>query len=379
MTIPAGDPHLTNGEAGRLSARPTAGSYWRFEPRVGTSRWWQVASIFLALVAAFGVSSLLIASAGANVLEALQAMGRGAFGSWSAAAETLVQSTPLIFTGLAVTVAFRGRIWNIGAEGQFWAGAMAAYWVATNVSGLPTPIIVVVTIVVAFAAGMVWGGIAGLLKARYGASEIIVTVMLNFIIMFTLSFLLSDAWQDPTSHFYQTAATPDASFFPRLLLKGRLHLGFALALLTAVLVYMLLWMTTLGYEIRAMGINPVAARYKGINVATITVLILAISGGIAALAGASEVAGLHHRLRLDISTGYGFTGIIIAMLGRLHPAGVILAAIFFGALVNGALGMQIATGVPVALVQAIQGITLLFLLTADVLARYRLTRISADG
>jgi ABC-type uncharacterized transport system permease subunit len=373
MTAPADDNAVS---ASQYGSRSTG---WRVEPRVGTSRWWQVASILLALAAAFAVSSLLIASAGANVLEALQAMGRGAFGSWSAAAETLVQSTPLIFTGLAVTVAFRGRIWNIGAEGQFWAGAMAAYWVATNVTGLPTFVIIAMTIIAAFAAGMTWGGLAGLLKACYGASEIIVTVMLNFIILFTLSFLLSDVWQDPSSHFYQTAATPEASFFPRLLLKGRLHLGFALAMLVAILVYVLLWMTTLGYEIRALGINPVAARYKGINVATTTVLILAISGGIAALAGASEVAGLHHRLRLDISTGYGFTGIIIAMLGRLHPAGVILAAVFFGALVNGALGMQITTGVPVALVQAIQGITLLFLLTADVLARYRLTRVRTDG
>jgi simple sugar transport system permease protein len=373
MTVPANDNVVAGSQSGGLPTR------WKFEQRVGTSHWWQVASIALALVAAFAVSSSLIASAGANVLEALQAMGRGAFGSWSAAAETLVQATPLVLTGLAVTVAFRGRIWNIGAEGQFWAGAMAAYWVAANVTGLPTAVIIIVTVITAFAAGMAWGGLAGFLKARYGASEIIVTVMLNFVILFTLSFLLSDAWQDPSSHFYQTTLTPEASFFPRLLLKGRLHLGFALALLAAVLVYVLLWMTTLGYEIRALGINPVAARYKGINVAATTILILAISGGIAALAGAGELAGLHHRLRLDISTGYGFTGIIIAMLGRLHPAGVILAAVFFGALVNGALGMQITTGVPVALVQAIQGITLLFLLTADVLARYRLTRVSTDG
>jgi simple sugar transport system permease protein len=221
------------------------------------------------------------------------------------------------------------------------------------------------------------GGIPAF-KARYGVNEIIVTVMMNFIILLVLSYLLSSAWQDPKSYFYQTAQMPEVSYFPKLFAKGRLHLGFVLALLTAVFVWVLLWKTTLGYEIRAIGINAVAARYKGIDVARTTVILMAISGAIAAMGGASEVSGVHHRLRLDISIGYGFTGIIIALLGRLHPVGVVLAAIFFGALVNGALAMQIATGVPVALVNAIQGITLIFLLTADVLARYQIRRVGAD-
>lgn len=372
MTAPLDDkqseqPALTPA-AGRLP--------WRLEKRPDPSRAMQAAAIVLALATASAVSSLLIYSAKTDVIEALAAMVRGAFGNRAAAYETLVQATPFIFTGLAVTVAFRARIWNIGAEGQFFAGAMAAYWTSMQFGGLPTVALILLILVAAWIAGGIWGGIPGFLKARYGANEIIVTVMMNFIIALILSYLLSSAWQDPKQYFYQTALVPESSYFPKLVAKGRLHLGFVLALLTAAFVYLLLWKTTLGYEIRAIGNNPTAARYKGISVARTTVLVMAISGAIAAMGGASELGGIHHRLRLDISIGYGFTGIIIALLGRLHPLGVIIAAIFFGALVNGALAMQIATGVPVALVNAIQGITLIFLLTADVLARYRIRRVS---
>jgi ABC-type uncharacterized transport system permease subunit len=366
------------GDLGSTSRTAPQRGAWRIERRAHSSGLWEAASLLLALLAAFVVSSLLIASAGANIGESLVTLVRGAFGSRNAIVETLVQATPLIYTGLAVTVAFRGRIWNIGAEGQFFAGTMAAFWVSTRLATLPPAVLILLIIVTGCLAGAFWGAIAGFLKARYGANEIIVTVMLNFIIMLILSFFLSDAWQDPNSYFYQTALMPESSFLPRLLGKGRLHLGFALSLVTAVFVYVLLWRTVLGYEIRAIGINPTAASYKGISVAGLTVIILAISGAIAGLGGASELAGLHHRLRLDISTGYGFTGIIIALLGRLHPVGVVLAAVFFGALVNGSLAMQITTGVPVALVHAIQGVTLIFLLSAEVLTRYRIRRVGAD-
>jgi simple sugar transport system permease protein len=335
--------------------------------------------LLLTLLAASIVSTLLILSAGADIGESLRALVNGAFGSTNALLETLVQATPLIFTGLAVTVAFRGRVWNIGAEGQFFAGTMAAYWAANQFGGLPAWLLLPTIVVAGALAGAFWGAIAGFLKARYGASEIIVTVMLNFIILRILSFLLSGVWQDPNSYFYQTALIPDPSYLPRLFGRGRLHLGFVVSLLTAAVVYVVLWRTVLGYEIRAIGSNPTAANYKGISVPVLTIVVMAVSGAIAGLGGVSEVAGLHHRLRLDISTGYGFTGIIIALLGRLHPVGVLIAAIFFGALVNGSLAMQISTGVPVALVQAIQGVTLILLLTAEVLTRYRIRKVGADA
>jgi len=380
MTKPESEQATSGNEApgSPPSAAAPRRARWKIEKRTHVSRTWEAGAILLALLGAFIVSTLLIVSAGADISESLAALVKGAFGSQGAVVETLVQATPLIFTGLAVTVAFRARIWNIGAEGQFFAGTMAAYWVGTQFGDLPPTLLLLLVIIAGCIAGAFWGGIAGFLKARYGANEIIVTVMLNFIIMLILSFLLSDLWQDPNSYFYQTALMPESSFLPRILDKGRLHLGFALSLLAALSVYILLWRMVLGYEIRAIGINPLAASYKGISVAALTLIVMAISGALAGLGGVSELAGLHHRLRLDISTGYGFTGIIIALLGRLHPLGVVLAAIFFGALVNGSLAMQIATGVPVALVHAIQGVTLIFLLTAEVMTRYQIRWVGTD-
>jgi len=349
---------------------------WKIEKRPDVGAWLQFLAILLALAAAFIVSAALITIAGADVGKAALAAFKGAFGSLKSFAETLLQSTPILLTGLAVTVAFRARLFNIGAEGQFLAGAMGAVWVSLAFGdALPSGLLIPLTMLGALATGGLWGGIPGLLRARYGTSEIIVTVMMNFVIYFLLAFLLGDVWRDPSSFFLQTPRMPEAAHLPKLIAGTRLHLGFIVALAAAALVYVLLWRTALGYEIRAVGINATAATYKGIDVAKITVLVMALSGAIAGLSGAIEIPGLHQRLTLDTSTGVGFTGIIIAMLGRLHPLGVVLAAFFFGASVTGTSAMQIATGVPVAINQAIQGIILIFLLITDVLVRYRLRRI----
>lgn len=349
---------------------------YRLEKRLHVNRLWQVLSTIFALGIAFVLSSILIASADANVAEAHLALIDGSFGGWEAFAETLVQSTPLIFTGLAVMVAFRGRLWNIGAEGQFFAGAMATYFVSSLLGGLPQILLGFLILLAAMLAGGIWGGIPGVLKARFGANEVIVTVMMNYIIAFVLSFLLSGPWQDPNSFFLQTARIPESANFTRIAAGTRLHLGFVIGLVVAAILYFLLWRTTIGYEIRAFGANPTAAQHKGINYTATVIFIMVVSGAVAGLAGASEMAGLHHRLRLDISTGYGFTGILVALLGRLHPLGVILAAIVMGILINGSLAMQIATGVPVALAYAIQGIVLVALLTVEVLSRYTIRRYS---
>jgi simple sugar transport system permease protein len=348
---------------------------WKLEKRLMPSKAWQLVSIALALLGSALATALLILVAGASVSDALSAMVTGAFGSGKAIAETLVQATPLIFTGLAVTVAFRARVWNIGAEGQFFAGAMGATWFAmTFGEKLPSAVAIPIVILMGILCGALWAALPGLLKIRFGTNEIIVTVMLNFVIVYILSYLLSDPWRAPNSYYYQSPILPTSTNFPRLIAGTRLHLGFILALLTAIGVYLLLWKTAFGYEIRAIGINPTAASYKGIPVAKVMLLVIILSGAIAGLAGACEVPGLQPRLRLEVSTGYGFTGIIIAMLGRLHPVGVVLAAIFFGALVTGSSAMQIAVNVPVAIAQAVQGITLLLLLIADVLSQYRIRR-----
>jgi ABC-type uncharacterized transport system permease subunit len=336
---------------------------------------WQVLSVFIALIAAFAVSAILIRLSGASAVEAFSALWQGSFGSPRAILETLTKSTPLIFVGLATTVAFRAKVWNIGGEGQLVSGALAAYGMTRLLAGLPPPIIVTAAILAAAAGGAVWGGIAGVIKARFNVDEVIVTVLLNYIMVYLLSFLLMGPWRDPSGFFAQTSSLADGVQLPLIFSNSRLHFGFALALVMAAAVYVLLWKTPLGFEIRAIGSNRTAAKFQGLNVEWLVVVVMLMSGALAGLAGGSELIGLHHRLRMDISVGYGYTGIIIALLGRLHPAGTVLAAVFFGALVNGATRIQIDTGVPVALIDAIQGVVLLFLLASDALSHYRIRRI----
>ncbi len=348
---------------------------YSLEKKPTTSPIMEFVAVLIALLIAFGVSALLIASAGANVAEAFRSLLRGSFGSRSAIAETIIQGTPLILTGLAVTVAFRGQLWNIGAEGQFFAGAMASYLVATSLPELSRVPMVLTIFLAALIAGGVLGAIPAILKVRFGASEVIVTVMLNFVVLFFLSYLLSGPWQDPMSAFLQTSRITETARVSRIITGTRIHIGIIIALISVVVVWFLLFKTTLGYEIRAYGINPIASKYKGIPPLRTIVLTLAISGAIAALAGAGEVVGLHGRLRLDISTGFGFTGIIVALLGRLHPFLVVAAALFMGALWNGSLAMQITTGVPIALAYVIRGVVLVALLAAETLTHYRIRRV----
>jgi general nucleoside transport system permease protein len=336
---------------------------------------WQVLSVVISLIAAFAVSAVLIRLSGASAMAGFAALWKGSFGSPRAIIETLTKSTPLILLGLGTTVAFRAKVWNIGGEGQLIAGALAAYGATRLLAGLPSGVLVTGAIAAAILAGALWAGIAGVLKARFNVDEIIVTVLLNYIMAYLLSFLLMGPWRDPSGFFAQTSVIPEAAYLPLLFPKFRLHLGFPIALLLAVAVYVLLWKTSLGFEIRAIGSNRTAAKFQGLNAERLIILVMLLSGALAGLAGGTELIGLHHRLRMDISVGYGFTGIIIALLGRLHPAGTVLVAIFFGALVNGATRIQIDTGVPGALIYAIQGIVLLFLLTSDALSRYQIRRV----
>ena len=344
-----------------------------FEKREHRSRIWQASTTLLAIVVALLITSVLILSAGANVGRAFVGLYGGAFGSVKAIIETLVKSTPLMLTGLAVTVAFRGRIWNIGAEGQFWAGALVGYWASVTFSFLPPVAHFFVMLLSAFIGGAICGLIPGILKGLLNVDETIVSVMMNYVVHFFISYLLSGPWQAPGEYYYMTSEIPESAQFP-VLGNSRLHVGFIVALVAAVVVFWLLHKTRLGYNIRAIGLNPTSAKFKGVNVARVIIITMLISGGIAGLAGVGEVAGINHRLRTDSSSGYGFMGIIVAMLGGLNPFGVIIASIFFGALINGSNRMQIYTGMPTALVYAMQAIVLLSLLSFQVLTNYRIRR-----
>lgn len=346
----------------------------RLERRLDTRPIHELYATIVALAITAVLIGGLVALAGVSPTDAYSALYDGAFGSVESALETLVQATPLILTGLAAAVAFRAGVWNIGGEGQFFAGAMGAYWASTVFGPLPAPLLFVAMFIGGAVAGALWASIASVLLVRYGTNEILTTVMLNFVILYGLSWLLGGPWQSPKTPYYQTERMDAKTFLPRFIDDSRLHWGFAIALLAAVAVYFLIQRTSLGYELRGVGVNRTAAAYKGIHVGAVVIAVMAISGALAGISGAGELLGLHHRLQLDIAAGIGFTGIIIALVARLNPAGVVIVAIAFAGLLNGSTSMQVGTGIPSALVEVIEGVALFLVLLAAVACRYRLRR-----
>ncbi len=335
----------------------------------------QVLSALVALAVALLVTAILVTVAGGDWKDAFVSLYGGAFGDKGAILESLVRSTPLILTGLAAAIAFRGKIWNIGAEGQFFAGAIGSYWAYLTFEGLPTVLLWMLIFVAGCITGGLFGLLAGVLKAYFNVDEIITTVMTNYIVTYMLALILSGPWKEPGSVYRHTPQVPDYIRLPILASGSRLNLGFLLALLAALLFYYIINKTPLGFEIRALGSNPVASKFKGISVSRTVIMTLLISGAVAGLSGAIELFGSQYRIRMDLSTGYGFTGIIVALLGGLNPLAIIPAGIFFGGLINGSIRMQIITKVPTALISAVQAIILLFLLASQAITRYRIRRI----
>ncbi len=290
---------------------------------------------------------------------------RGALGSPRAVATTLVISTPYIFAGLAVALAFKCGLFNIGAEGQVALGAVATAFVGFSIRGLPFPLHMLLALGAGLAAGLVWGAIPGALKAYRGAHEVIITIMMNYIALLLVQYLLGGPLKDRSPSNPGLARTPliaPAAELP-VLFPGTpwaMHWGVVLAVVSAVLVLVLLTRTTWGFEIRTVGANPHAARYAGISVPKNTVLAMGLSGMLAGAAGAVEVAGLTHRHELGFGSGYGFDSIAIALLGRTHPLGVVAAALLFGALRSGATAMQFNTQVSGNIISVVQGLVLLF-------------------
>jgi simple sugar transport system permease protein len=353
---------------------------WRLERRRERGVTARVVALSLALIAALLVCGALFIAAGADPLHAFEALIMGSFGSFRATCETLVKATPLIFTGLSACVAFRARIWNIGAEGQVFAGAMCAFWIQHDLAGFPPSVQIPVILVAGIVGGAVYAGIAAVLKTRFSVDEVISTVMLNYIIVYVLSLLLLHGpWSEAGGFFQQTARVDRNAWLPVLFSGTRLHAGFLLALAAAVVVQILLSRSPLGYEIKAASSNLRALEVQGTNIRRLILVVMLISGALAGLAGVTEVYGVYHRLKEGAIVGYGYTGIIVAILGQLRPAGVVLAAILFGALVNGGTLMQIDTGVPSALVYAIEAILLLFFLGGWSACNFRIRRVKHAG
>ncbi|MBS1791116.1 MAG: ABC transporter permease [Acidobacteria bacterium] len=334
----------------------------------------------IAVLAAFVIGGLVVLAIGDNPFTVYRLLISSAFGlfdaqgtfTWDNWGYTLFYATPLIFTGLAVSLAFKCGLLNIGAEGQLYVGAFAAAWVGFTFSGLPGWVLVPMAMIAAMLAGGIWGGIPGMLKARFGSHEVINTIMLNFIAVGLVSYLTQSRYKvtgDPIlqtrmiadqAHIarFSTLLSPLGIHFPE---RIPLNVAFLLALLMCFLVWVFLWKTKWGYEIRAVGMNPSAAEYGGISVQRQIVLAMALSGSLAGMVGVNEVLGYRYRYYDGFSPGYGFAGIAVALLGRNHPVGVVLAAILFGALNRGGLFVDIFSDkVSKDLVQVLQGIIILF-------------------
>lgn len=334
----------------------------------------QLCAYAIALALGLLTSALLIIASGASVTEGFGALYEGAFGSGEAILQSLVAATPLIFTGLATVIAFRAQIWSIGQEGQMFAGAMTGYWASLYLGGTPAIIAIPLIILAAMLGGGTLSAFSGWLKSRFEVNEIISTVMMNYVIVYLLSYLLAGGpWTEAgTTSYHQTPILADNFQLPVLTSVAKLHIGFLLALVATLACYVLIEKTPLGFELRAMGYNPTALRFKGTNVGRTVLIVMLISGALSALAGVSEIFGVNYRLRGDVLVGLGYTGIIVGMIGGLSPLGALIAALLFGALTNGSLYMSVLSDIPPALVPAMQGILLLFFLCTSVLVRYRI-------
>lgn len=341
-----------------------------------------------ATLAALLIGAVMLLFLGVNPIQAYAALWDGAFGSSNAFAETLVKATPLLLVALGICISFRGDVINIGGEGQMIMGAILATWVGLTFTNLPGWLVIVLAMLAGFLGGAVWGGIPGFLKAYFRVNEILSTVMMNAIAVQLMNFLLRGPMIDPAqaqlaSKIPQTAPLLDIFRLPRLV-PTRLHLGALIAVILAILVYILLWRTTLGYRIRAVGQNPHAARYAGIKVQRYMVLALLLSGAFSGLAGATQVYGVNYRMITDGSaSGFtgsaGFNGIVAALFGQLHPVWSIPASILFGALLVGANKMQRMVQVPSALVIALNGLVVVFVVSSEIWRRRRQRQRLAVG
>ncbi len=275
--------------------------------------------------------------------------------------ETILAATPLIFTGLAVALGFRSGLFNIGAEGQLYLGALVAAFVGFSIHGLPWFVHLPLVIAVGFLGGAVWGFIPGILKAKTGAHEVIVTIMLNYVAYLLVTWVLRQTfYQRPGRSDPVSPIVDPAAMIPPLIDGLRMNWAFVLALLAAAFVSWLLYRSTLGFEFRAVGLNPSGARYAGMNISRTLILTMSICGGLAGLAGATEILGVNKAMTPGFSPGYGFDGIAIALLGGSSPMGVVLAALLFGGLRAGATPMQASTGIPIDLVVVIQALVIMF-------------------
>jgi len=347
-------------------------------PRLPTFDWkdmaFNAALPTSGMLAALLVGAVMLLLMRANPLTAYAAMISGALGNVTGITQSLAKATPLLLVGLGICIAFRASVINIGAEGQIIAGALMATWFPLTFRTWPGWLLIPSTMIMGFVAGAAWGFVPGVLKARLNVNEILSTVMMNAIALQLMNLLLRGPLIDPAgvtagTYLAQSERLPEQVWLPKLVPQTLLHAGAIIAVVLAIAVYIFLWRTTIGYRIRAVGLNPDASRYAGINVPFYQALSLTLAGGFAGLAGVVEVIGVQHQLLEGITSGYGFSGIVAALFGGLHPLGLIPASWLFGSLLVGADKMQRAVQVPSALVNTIMGLVVLFVVGSALLSR----------
>jgi general nucleoside transport system permease protein len=324
--------------------------------------WRAIGTPVVASLIAIVMGGIIAAAIGYSPLQVYGSLISGAFGGAVQTGNTLAGSVPLILAGLGIAVAFRAGLFNIGAEGQYWVATVAAVWIGYHFKGMPGFLHLILILVGAMVVGGLWAGIIpGLLKAYRGAHEVITTMMLSYVgILFAQYCIEPDGPMLEPGYLPQSHAVAQNTWLGPIIYHSQLTWGFAIAIVVAALVWWILFHTTFGFQLRTVGSNPYAARYAGINVPLYTILALGFSGILAGLAGAVQMLSQDHRLTQSFSAGYGYTAIVVALLARNNPFGVILAGIFFSALSTGSQNMQLVSGIPQSLTDVLTGLIIFF-------------------
>ncbi len=315
----------------------------------------------LIILLAFAIGAVIILLIGSNPLLAYGTLIKAAFGSVNGFAETMVKASPLLLSGLGVAIAYRAKFWNIGAEGQIYAGGITAALAGIYLTGLPAMIHIPVTLLAGAAGGAVWGLIPGVLKAELKVNEVITTLMLNYVMIHLSAYLVHEPMRDKTSGITISPQLQPNAWLPTIIPRTRFHAGILIAIFSAVVIWFVLQKTSIGFQIRAVGENQKAARVGGISVSRTIILTMVFSGMLSGLAGATEVSGIQRRLVEGFSPGYGYLAIAVALLANLNPLAIIFSSVLFAALLNGADAMQRAANVPVPVIYVIEGLVIFFI------------------
>ena len=344
----------------------------RIAKRAPLPGWAKILIPIAAILATLLLAAIPILIAGGDLLESYYALFFGALGTRFNLLETLIKMSPLLLTGLAVAFAFRAKFWNIGAEGQLMAGALMATTLGLSLKGVPAFLVLPMIILSGFLAGGIWAAVPALLKTKLKVDDVVSTLLLNYVMIHIMGALLFGPLQQPGSSWPRSSEIIAAAKYPILVTRSRFHLGVLIALAATFLIWFINKKTVFGYQSKAVGTSVRVAHFGGINTTSIILWTALISGGLAGLAGVGELCAIQYRLIMDISPGYGYSGIVIAMLGNLHPVGVLFSSLFFSVIIVGAQTMSRMTGVPSYIAEVIQGMALMVMLIFLLFTEYKL-------